>query len=75
MNKYIILEDGKDAVVLYPADRNGRTYKRMLTFHADAWDDTVSAAEDFVEQRIKLNKERSEAFWKSVEIVKIREGE
>lgn len=61
---YIILEDGDDAVVLHPSDKTGKVYVRMVTFHSDAWDDTVSAAMDYIEKRTKFTQEIAELFYK-----------
>jgi len=54
MNDYVILSEGKDATVLV-LDKDG-TYKRMVTFHYDAWEFPVIAAESYIEQRKETNK-------------------
>lgn len=60
MNKYVILQEGKDYTVLCLAYG---VYKKMVTFHYEAWgDDALGAAEEYIDQRNKRNQEIADMF-------------
>ena len=65
---YIVLTDGGDAIVA-AYDMYDKTYQKMVTFHEDAWADTVSAAKDYVVEREKQNDELASSLLKAMGIL------